>query len=93
MRIGEHVAWVPSVGSSAFTAYEVGWLAGLVVLLVTFVIGDIYRAGGFSKWATKLVPVFEKWDEQWTSHVKRKGDREVEKLRLDQRLTKLKRGR
>jgi hypothetical protein len=92
MRIGEYVALAPSIASSAATAVKVGWLAGLVVLVVTFIISDIYRAGGLSKWATKLVPAFDKWDEAWSRHAKRRGKRKEEALSRARRFADLKRG-
>jgi hypothetical protein len=92
MRISEHLAWIPSIASSTAATFKVGWLAGLVVLVVTFVISDIHRAGGLSKWATKLVPAFEKWDEAWSGHARRRGKRKEEALRRARRCADLKRG-
>jgi hypothetical protein len=92
MRISEHLAWIPSIAGFTATAFKVGWLAGLVVLVVTFVITDIYRAGGLSKWAAKLVPAFEKWDVAWSDHTKRVGKRKEEALKRARRFAELKRG-
>lgn len=89
MRIGEYVAWIPSFAGSATTFFKAGWLAGLVVLVIvttlTFVFKDIRNEGGFVQWATKLVGVFDAWDEFWTRHAKRRAKRKDEARRRSRR--------
>lgn len=90
MRLND-VAWVPSILGSTVTVFQVGWLAGLAVLIVTFFLGDIYRAGGLSSWVNGLVPAFDKVDRAWSRHAKRRGERREEALTRTLRLAALRR--